>query len=135
MTLREFLALPHRFRWGGVGGDDCTTFCASWIEEFTGIDPIARLRGTYSTGDGAARLIAEAGGLIALAAGRIEPLGWRLTDSPADGDVGVILAPSGLDQDVKQIAAVRFGPLWATLGPRGVVAKKADFVAAWRLSI
>lgn len=133
MTLRDFLALPHRFRWGGIGGDDCVMFCASWIAELTGRDPVEDLRGSYSTGEGAAKLISDAGGLLALAARRIEPLGWRRTDSPRDGDVGIIIALSGLDQDVKQIAAVRFGPLWATLGPRGVVAKKADFIAAWRL--
>lgn len=38
MTLHEFLALDHRFQWGGVNGEDCMTFAASWVCSQIGID-------------------------------------------------------------------------------------------------
>ena len=130
MTLHEFLRLPHRFVWGGVGGDDCTTFCARWIEAVMGVDPAASFRGTYSDAEGAGRLLAGAGGLVAFAD---RHLGLARTDDPQTGDVGVIVAPSALDGEFKHIAAIRFGPLWATLSQAGVRARKAEFVAAWRI--
>ncbi|WP_028753723.1 DUF6950 family protein [Rhizobium leucaenae] len=129
MTLHEFKALPHRFRWGGVGGDDCTTFCASWISEQVGIDPAERLRGTYRTEEGAHALLDAAGGLVPFMAGHLEPLGFVRADTPADGDVGAIRIPDG-----HEVGAIRFGPLWLVLTPAGVVGKKSDFIASWRLS-
>ncbi|MBB6299898.1 DUF6950 family protein [Rhizobium leucaenae] len=134
MTLHEFLALPHRFRWGGVGGDDCTTFCATWISEQIGIDPAAHLRGTYRTEEGAHALLDAAGGLVPFMASHLEPIGFIRTDAPADGDVGVIDAPVGLSGETKEIGAIRFGPLWLALGPDGAKGKKLDFVAAWRFA-
>ncbi|WP_320188234.1 DUF6950 family protein [Agrobacterium rosae] len=133
MTLQEFLALPHRFRWGGMGGDDCTTFCASWIERCTGTDPAASFRGSYRDAEGAARILAEGGGPVRFAARMIEPLGFVRIQHPHDGDVAVVTAPAGIAGEITQICAIRFGPLWASLGPSGVVAKRLDYVAAWRL--
>lgn len=43
MNIKGFLSLPHRFRWGGVGGDDCMTFAASWMLHAVGVDPAAGL--------------------------------------------------------------------------------------------
>jgi hypothetical protein len=136
MTLREWLEKPsHRFRWGGQGGDDCTTFCASWVDEVTGVDPAEDLRGTYRDAEGAHAILNAAGGIVAFIAARLGPLGYVSVDHLSDGDVGVIRAPVGLDGDTKEIGAIRFGPLWATLGPAGVRAVKADFVAAWSLAV
>lgn len=132
MNLQEFLRLPHRFRWGGQGGDDCTTFCASWAEEETGTDPAMRLRGTYRDSDGAHALLAGAGGLVPFMAGHLEPLGYVRTNDPQDGDIGAVLAPVGIDGEAKEIGAIRYGPLWAILGPARVVTKQAEFIAAWR---
>ena len=131
MDLQEFLAQSHQFRWGGVAGDDCTTFCGSWLRESVGVDPAQVYRGTYSTAEGAHELLARAGGLIPFAATALEPLGFIRTDEPRDGDVGVVLAPAGM-AEVKEVCAIRFGPLWAILAPSGVIAKKLDHVAAWR---
>jgi len=132
MTLHEFLALPHRFRWGGVGGDDCTTFCATWIAESIGIDPAEDLRGTYRTQEGAQAILDGAGGIVALIEGRL-PAGYVRTEAPVDGDIGVVRLPVA-EGDIKEIGAIRFGPLWLVLAPAGVAAKKADFVAAWRFA-
>lgn len=131
MTLQEFLSLPHQFRWGGVAGDDCTTFCGTWLRESVGVDPAAAYRGTYSTAEGAHDILARAGGLVAFAAAALEPLGFVRTVDLQDGDVGVVLAPAGM-AEVKEVCAIRFGPLWALLAPSGVIAKKLDHVAAWR---
>ncbi|UFX03428.1 hypothetical protein SmedWSM1115_07180 [Sinorhizobium medicae WSM1115] len=131
MTLQEFLALPHQFRWGGVAGDDCTTFCGTWLRESIGVDPAEAYRGTYSTAEGAHDILARAGGLVTFAADALEPLGFVHTVDLQDGDVGVVLAPAGM-VGVKEVCAIRFGPLWALLAPSGVIAKKRDHVAAWR---
>lgn len=135
MTLHEFLALPHRFGWGGDRGrDDCTTFCATWIAASVGIDPAEHLRGTYRTEEGANALLDAAGGLVPFMASHLEPIGFERTDDPQSGDVGAIRAPVGADGEIKEIGAIRFGPLWLVLGPGGMVGKKTDFVAAWRFA-
>ncbi|MCV9965713.1 hypothetical protein OIU34_27975 [Pararhizobium sp. BT-229] len=133
MELRDFLALPHRFRWGGVDGDDCMTWCASWIRECIGVDPAAAVRGTYSTEEGAHRLLASRGGLVAYADSQLLPLGFTRTDSPKVGDVGVVstTTPTGTTQS----AAINFSKTWAMLSPGRVVAKRADLVAAWRFPV
>lgn len=135
MTLHDFIALPHRFRWGGVGGDDCTTFCATWIDHATGIDPADGLRGTYRDADGANALVSQAGGLVAFLDGKLLPLGHARTDDPQDGDIGVVVAPVGVGEGAKYVSAIRFGPLWLVLAPSGVASKKLDHVAAWRLQV
>lgn len=131
MNLREFLALPHLFGWGGVVGDDCTTWCASWVLDQIGTDPAASLRGTYSTELGAHRVIQRAGGLVALIDSKLLPLGFTRTDAPAVGDIGVVRAAitNGRPADV---AAINFSKTWAMLSPGRVVARRADLVAAWR---
>ncbi|WP_409233680.1 DUF6950 family protein [Rhizobium sp. WCS2018Hpa-16] len=133
MNLKEFLELPHFFEWGGVVGDDCTTFCSRWIMESAGFDPAAEYRGQYNDALGAFRIVTRAGGMVRFAAKALEPMGFIRIQNPEDGDVGVVKAPVGMDEDLKEICAIRFGPLWATLSPAGVVAKKLEFVAAWRL--
>lgn len=132
MTIHEFLARPREFRWGGVDGEDCMTFCASWIAELTGIDPAAEFRGTYHTEFGAGRLIASYGGLVPLTTRLVEPLGFTRTTEPQPGDVGIIKAISETDRRPGEMAAIRFGPLWAAMSLAGVRAKKVEFVAAWR---
>lgn len=132
MELREFLALPHLFGWGGAVGDDCTTWCASWVYRRIGTDPAAGYRGTYSSALGAHRLIKAAGGLVALIDGSLTPLGFTRTDTPSPGDIGVVRAASFEDQAETEIAAINFSKTWAMLSPGRVVAKKAAMVAAWR---
>lgn len=135
MDIRGFLSLPHRFRWGGIGGDDCMTFCATWAMECAGRDPAADLRGTYSTRTAAHAVMDAAGGPLAFMLGRLEPLGFRRVDAPRDGDIGLVrmLAGDALDSVcLTEVGAIRFGPLWASIAPAGVVARRAEMVAAWR---
>jgi len=107
------------------------TFAASWIADLTGQDPAAGFRGTYNTHAGAGRIIARAGGLVPLTASLIEPHGFKRTATPQPGDVGIIKAISEIDGRPGEMAAIRFGPLWAFLATAGVRAKRFDFVAAW----
>ncbi|OCJ37792.1 DUF6950 family protein [Agrobacterium tumefaciens] len=135
MNIHEFLALPHRFRWGGMGGDDCFTFPASWCLEHSGIDPASQFRGTYRTRDDARVLIAAHGGEVAFAERQLSAVNARRVQSPQDGDVGIVRMLAGENSSEMRltlVGAVRFGPLWASISPAGVRATQADFVAAWR---
>ncbi len=133
MEIHEFLACQHRFRWGGMEGDDCTTFCASWVAARLGIDPAEEHRGAYRDAEGAHAIIDREGGLVALFGSRLEPLGFVRVETAQDGDIGVVVAPSGIDGSLVEVGAVAFGPLWATLAPSGVAAKKLEPVAIWRM--
>jgi hypothetical protein len=146
MNLHDFLfRVPHRFQWGGSGKphprdpngyayNDCTTFCASWAENLTGIDPARDLRGTYATAVRAHRIIANAGGIVPFYAAKLEPLGFERVHDKEDGDIAIIEAFVGMDGEVRQIGGIAFGPLWAALAPSGVAAKPAQQIASWRLS-
>lgn len=133
MNLKDFLLLPHEFKFGGWMGEDCTTLCASWVRECTGVDPAASFRGTYSSVRSANALIKAHGGMVSLYDDRLTEIGFRRTTTPLDGDIGVVIAPSGIDQIIKEIGSIRFGPLWAVMAQRGVVAKRLECVAAWTL--
>lgn len=146
MDLESFIRAPRRWQWGGMPvtvevnghptpfpGEDCTTFAASWAHATCGVDPAADLRGAYSTAEEAAAVIAREGGIVAIGDNRLGHLGWRRVDAPADGDIGIVAAVSGVDLICKEIPAIRFGPLWAVMGPRGAMVKKLDWTGvAWR---
>lgn len=78
------------------GVDDCTRWAADWVEQERGID----LKPPVYAGEVEARaLIARAGGLLPLWAGRLARAGIFETDLPAYGDVGLVetrLGPVGL---------------------------------------
>lgn len=136
MILRTFILRERKFAWGGVDGEDCMTLCASWIRESTGIDVVPHLRGLYSDAIGAHRLIERSAGIIPLAANLLEARGFTRTDLPTDGDVGIVLAPAGFagsDASIRQIAAIRFGKMWAAMGQGGVIVKPAECLVAWKI--
>ncbi|MDR9781584.1 DUF6950 family protein [Rhizobium redzepovicii] len=136
MDIHEFLDLPHRFRWGGVGGDDCMTFPASWALKCIRVDPAADLRGTYRTKDEAHAIIASHGGELSFMDMHLVPSGARRVQQPQTGDIGLIKAMTGetlADQVETQIGAIRFGPLWVCIHPAGIRATFAEFIAVWRL--
>jgi hypothetical protein len=65
-------ALKRPFSWGD---HDCCTFACNGIEAMTGVDPMAELRGRYSTAIGAARALKSfAGGGLDEAAEHIAGL-------------------------------------------------------------
>jgi hypothetical protein len=136
MNIHEFLGLPHRFRWGGVGGDDCMTFPASWALAMVGIDPAEELRGTYRTRAEAHAIVEAFGGPLAFMDHHLTQIGAKRVQRAETGDIGLVMMLAGDSPEeaiVTEVGAVRFGPLWASIAPGGVRATKADTVAAWRL--
>lgn len=135
MNIHEFLALPHRFRWGGIGGDDCFTFPASWCLHKIGVDPAQEFRGLYASKAEAHALITAYGDEVNFANRQLCSIGAQRIQSPSDGDVGIVRMMAGesaSDMRSALVGAIRFGPLWASISPAGVRATKAEFVAAWR---
>lgn len=136
MDIKAFMALPHRFRWGGEGGDDCMTFPATWVLHVLGIDPAEGLRGTYRTRSEAHAIMENAGGPLAFMGGKLLPLGCKRVQVPGDGDIGLVRMLAGEDAAsiaMTDVGAIRFGPAWAAISPIGVVAQRAEPVAIWRL--
>ncbi|MFN7010884.1 MAG: DUF6950 family protein [Allorhizobium sp.] len=82
--------LPHRFRWGGMGGDDCMTFAASWVAKSYGVDPAEGLRGTCSTRDEALAIMAAHGGEMAFMAAHLEPIGATRVQQLQDGGTSAL---------------------------------------------
>lgn len=72
------------------GVNDCALWCASCVLFCDGIDPAADLRGTYSTWFEARQLTMRAGGLLQLAAPRMDAAGLP----PREGD-GIAVAKAG----------------------------------------
>jgi hypothetical protein len=140
MNVRDFLRVRTPFVWGGVAGEDCTTWCARYAELLTGEDPAADLRGTYHDRDGAVAVIAGHGGLIGTVAPRLQKSGWTRVSDAINGDMAVIEALAALDggaPGMAQISALRFGPLWVAFGPHGpagVAASRVQMLACWRLA-
>lgn len=136
MDIHEFVALPHRFRWGGIGGDDCMTFCASWVRESIGVDPAQDLRGTYSSKEGAHAVMQAFGGALPFMEHHLASVGAKRVQQPQDGDIALIKVMSGetyAEQAEIEVSAIRFGPLWVVNHPAGIRAAPAEFIAAWRL--
>lgn len=83
----------ERFAWGS---NDCCLFAADWIQEATGVDPAAELRGTYSTGLGGLRLINEHGGMVGIMRHFAEPLGFCEIAAGAASRGDIIIRDCGL---------------------------------------
>ncbi|MBO9631174.1 MAG: hypothetical protein J7516_17355 [Shinella sp.] len=139
MDIKDYVKLPVSFGWGGVGCEDCTTWCATYARLLTGDDPASDFRGTYTTETGAKELIARHGGLVLLAGPRLERAGWKRVQNPENGDLAVIHAVAGFsDREpyMTEISAIRFGPLWSALGlagPVGLAPGRVRHVAScWR---
>jgi hypothetical protein len=136
MNIHEFLALPHYFRWGGVGGQDCMTFPAQWALVSVGVDPAEDLRGAYRTREQAHAIMKAHGGELEFMSRHLLRIGAKRVQHAETGDIGLIKATTGDtydDQADALIGAIRFGPLWACIHPGGVRATPAESIAIWRL--
>lgn len=134
MNLETFIRAPRRWQWGLC---DCTLFVADWVVDATGKDPGTDLRGTYFDAEGASAVLQAAGGCEALVEAKLVPLGFKRSQAPQDGDVGIVRVMTGFDaagSAVKEIPVIKFGPLWAVMSARGPMVKKLDWTgAAWRI--
>ena len=112
------------FAWGS---QDCALFAADCADACTGVDPAADLRGTYSDALGAARVLAELGGLSGIAAARLGPEVSLLLAQP--GDIGLLM------NDGRECFAVCTGAMWIAPGTDGLVAVPLPrIMRAWRVS-
>lgn len=81
--------MDRPWQWGGFGGDCCTASCDVFNILF-GIDPMASLRGRYSTQIGAARIIRRMGGWLDMADELATRAGLFQVATSFEGNIGVI---------------------------------------------
>jgi hypothetical protein len=111
------------FAWGA---QDCALFAADCAQVCTGHDPAAGLRGTYHDALGAARVLAQFGGLAAIAAERFGEEVPVLFAQP--GDIGLI------ETEGRDSLCVWTGGAWHAPGKDGLVAFTLDRAKkVWRL--
>ena len=80
------------FAWGKA---DCCLFAADWVRLATDLDPADDLRGKYDSGLGARRIIKRSGGLVAMVARALLPLGFREVALSLAGRGDIIVRDSG----------------------------------------
>lgn len=108
------------------GEHDCCLWTADSVLAVSGVDHAAAWRGTYADAAGGARLLAELGGLSALAAMAGDPI---LPLMAAVGDIGIV------EHGGRQSLAVCTGDCWLLAATHGLAVKPFDAAtAAWRVA-
>lgn len=116
--------MSQPFVWGER---DCALWACSWVAEARGIDPAAKWRGVCNDGRHAARIIAEAGSLLAICREAFGAAGLQETDAPEPGDIGVIDTPVG------QAVVIRTKRGWAWKSEKGLTVVPSPYLAAWKV--
>lgn len=93
---------------------DCGVFMADWVRILCGVDPIADVRGTYTTEKQFLRIVRREGGFETSCEARLLRAGFVETVFPKSGDVVTVLAPY----------AMRGGKIQSR--PTGAIAVSAD---------
>jgi hypothetical protein len=117
------------FMWGRA---DCCLFAADWVRLATDLDPAADLRGKYDSALGARRIIKRRGGLAAMVARALTPLGFREVALSLATRGDIIVRDSG-DGDC---AGVVLGKQSAFVGRDGLRFVQTNLQAdarAWRI--
>lgn len=114
------------------GQNDCCLFVADWIEQATGVDCAASLRGTYSSGLGAQRILEDHGGIFGTVKHFVEPMGFVSTDYrfTTRGDIVVQDCGNG------DAMGIVVGSMAAFVGKEGLQFAKLNTTAAaqfWRI--
>jgi hypothetical protein len=91
-SLSDYLAAMAGRRWR-PGVLDCGVFMADWVCAVTGIDPIADVRGSYTTERQFLRILRREGGFEQSCARRLAAVGYVETSRPGAGDIVTVLAP------------------------------------------
>jgi hypothetical protein len=134
MLLGDFLERSGGERW--PRDRRCPTlFAAHWARLSTGRDPLAPWRELYTDAASEERIIAAAGGYLALVRQALEGIGWQPVDVPDDGDIGVlegVLAMSEAGPVQGQVAAIRCGSFWIVRALAGIRGIDIAQLAAWR---
>lgn len=92
MTLADYLASLRKRKWQ-PGILDCGVFMADWVIALSGRDPIADVRGTYSTERQFMRIVRREGGFETSCAARLSAAGFVETTTPVAGDLMTVLSP------------------------------------------
>ena len=92
VMLSEYLASLTRRRWQ-PGVLDCGVFMADWVIRLCGRDPIADVRGTYSTEKQFLKIVRGEGGFQKACETRLKAVGFRETLFPRSGDILTVKAP------------------------------------------
>lgn len=92
LQLSDYLTSLRGRRWG-PGTLDCGVFMADWVVALCGRDPIADVRGTYSTEREFLRIVRREGGFEKACESRLMKVGFRETAVPQHGDIMTVLAP------------------------------------------
>ena len=126
------LMIGRAFVWGEC---DCMTVMCDWVQEVTGIDACADLRGTYASAAECQRVTGYFRNPVGVVAHYLEGVaGLRRTATPQPGDVGVVelRQPDGFHP----VGAICLGRSWAAkaegCGP--VTFRPVRVLAAWSLS-
>jgi hypothetical protein len=135
ISLTGFLqrSLGRPWAWGT---DDCVMWAMSWVHEKTGVDPVARLRGSYASADECRDVIAREGGFMPALGYLMDTAGFERTQAPRDGDVGIVSAPVDMGNRLPvcgAIMAIRCGEMWAARGRHELVWHRLPTITAWRL--
>lgn len=91
-SLADYLASLRNRKWQ-PGILDCGVFMADWVRQVCGRDPIADVRGTYTTEKQFLRIVRGEGGFEGACANRLAAVGYRETNSPMAGDIVTVLSP------------------------------------------
>lgn len=94
LTLADYLGSLSKRRWQ-PGVLDCGVFMADWVAIVSGKDPIADVRGTYSSEEEFDAILARENGFVRSCADRLRRVGFVRTRQPAAGDIAVVMAPYG----------------------------------------
>lgn len=116
--LAAFLAIrgPLPFCWAL---NDCALFAADCVQELTGTDLAADLRGSYGSAEGAARVLARHGGLLELVRARLP-----VYVSPLQAHRGDVVCVSIIDPETSRgtytLGIVAGNGSWASPGARHI---------------
>lgn len=111
-----------------LGRADCVTLIADWVALRRGVDPMADYRGGYADPPGAEAHLRASGGLLRIVGRNLRRAGLRMTRTPADGDVAIIVAARVVS------GAIRRGETWVSRTHAGLAMYRADYarvVASW----
>lgn len=92
VPLSDYLASFRNRKWQ-PGILDCGVFMADWVMKVCGRDPIADVRGMYSTERQFLRIVRSEGGFENACAVRLRAVGFREANSPMPGDIMTVMAP------------------------------------------
>lgn len=95
-ALKLYLTSLSKHRWR-PGEMDCGVFMADWVRMVCGCDPIADVRGSYTTVEEFELILAAEGGFLRACAARLRRVGYQRTRMPSAGDIAAVMAPSVLD--------------------------------------